>query len=101
MYCTISKLFIRPSETVLKTQHFVSTNMDIRFPVGILPMFMFQANRTAALVHRLLSKARDPDVREEVRNVTATEGCWKKNGFIFLNTPRADIWSCEGGSNST
>jgi hypothetical protein len=28
-----------------------------------------QANRTAVLVHRLLSKTRDPDIKEEVRNL--------------------------------
>lgn len=33
--------------------------VDVRF-------FMLQANNTAVLVHKILTKARDPEVREEV-----------------------------------
>ena len=33
--------------------------MDVRF-------FMLQANNTAVLVHKILTKTRDPEVREEV-----------------------------------
>jgi hypothetical protein len=33
--------------------------VDVRF-------FMLQANNTAVLVHKILTKTRDPEVREEV-----------------------------------
>jgi hypothetical protein len=31
-----------------------------------LRLFLLQANNTAVLVHKILAKTRDPDVREEV-----------------------------------
>jgi hypothetical protein len=50
---------------------------------------LFQANRTAVLVHRLLNKTRDPDIKEEVKSFTPLAYCWREHRYelISFNNP--------------
>jgi len=50
------------------------------FAVDAVNLFPLQANRTASLVHKILIKTRDPEVREEVRsNAWFPEHCYSNH----------------------
>jgi hypothetical protein len=58
-----------------ETLHINEQGFQVSF---VLSAVLFQANHTAVLVHKLMSKTRDPEIRDEVRSFALYVHCWKR-----------------------